>query len=283
MKSNIAVIQSLYRKDNPIWFEKSINSIFDQDCDFNTIHYYLCIDGDIGEELQAIINKYKDRFFRIISNDSNIGLAASLNRLINSLEDEEYIFRMDSDDFSSPERFRKQIEYLEKNPDVEICGTSIIGIYEDGSEQKRRDFFEHNDRIIKNMYKGTAVGHATVCYRRSALDKLKGYNESIGTNEDIEMWFRAVVLGIKFHNICEPLYYQMFAKDCYSRRSVHKALTEFNCYWNGCNRLYGFNWRNLFPVLRLISRLAPIRVIKYLYDSNFRNYLFYSRSIKNNI
>lgn len=274
MKKNIAIIQSIYRKDNPVLFERSIVSILEQDCDFNNINYYLCVDGRVGEELQVVIDKYRNHFFKIVSNDSNIGLAASLNKLINSLDYEEYIFRMDSDDYSCPERFRRQIEYLEKNPDIGICGTSIIEIYEQTGKEKRRDYYENNDQILKNMYKSPAVAHPTVCYKRGALNKLNGYNEKYRASQDIEMWFRAVALGIKFHNICEPLYHQICSKDFYSRRSIHNAFAEFCYFWNGCNRLYGFSWRNLFPALRLILRLAPRWVINFLYGSNFRNYLF---------
>ncbi|MDR0307806.1 MAG: glycosyltransferase [Chitinispirillales bacterium] len=274
MKKNIAVIQSVYRKDNPVWFECSIVSILKQDCGFENINYYLCIDGAIGKELKIVVEKYKDKFYKIVSNDPNIGLAASLNKLINSLEYEVYIFRMDSDDISCSERFRKQIEYLENNPDVGICGTSLVEMYDNYGKPKRRDYFENHEKIIKNMYKGTAAAHPTVCYKRDALNKLKGYDEDNKQNEDIEMWFRAAVLGIKFHNIREPLYHQMITKDFYSRRSVLKAFKEFSIYWDGCNRLYGFSWRNFFPLLRLLSRLIPRWAIKFLYESNFRNYLF---------
>jgi len=91
MRNNIAVIQSVYRKDKPVLFEQSIISIVEQDCGFSKINYYLCTDGPLGEGLQAVIDKYKSKFYKIISNNTNIGLAASLNRLINSLEDEDYI------------------------------------------------------------------------------------------------------------------------------------------------------------------------------------------------
>jgi glycosyltransferase involved in cell wall biosynthesis len=274
MKKNIAVIQSVYREDAPARFERAVISVFEQDCGFSGINCYLFIDGHLGEGLQAVIDKYRDRFYKIISNETNIGLAAGLNRLIDSLEDEAYVFRMDSDDESLPGRFEKQLEFMEKKPETGICGTSLIEVSEDGGKRKRRDYFEDNGEIVGKMYKGTAVGHPTVCFRRCALDALKGYDENSGQNEDIEMWFRAAALGLKFHNIREPLYHHTISKGFYSRRSVKKAFKEFGFYWNGCNRLYGFGWRNIFPLLRLISRLMPGWVIKFLYGSSVRDYLF---------
>jgi GT2 family glycosyltransferase len=278
MRNNVAVIQSVYRKDTPSRFERSITSIFEQDCGFDIINYYLFTDGPLDDRLQVVVDRHRDKFYKVISSDANIGLAAGLNKLIDSLEDEGYVFRMDSDDWSRRDRFRTQIEYMDKNPEIGICGTSLIEINEENGKRKRRDYFEDNNEIVGKIYKSSATGHPTVCFRRCALDLLKGYDEKSKQNEDIEMWFRAARLGIIFHNICEPLYHQTIAKDFYSRRSVRKAFKEFGFYWNGCNKLYGFNWRNIFPVLRLLSRLMPRCVIKFLYTSNFRDYLFRSKS-----
>lgn len=54
----VAVFQCVYCKDNPIWFEQSIQSIINQDYGFSNINYYLCVDGPVSEDLQRIIEKY---------------------------------------------------------------------------------------------------------------------------------------------------------------------------------------------------------------------------------
>ncbi len=276
--NKIAIIQSIYHKDNPKWAELSFLSIIKQDFNFNDINYYLCIDGPIGIDLKNTIEKYKSYFHKIIINEKCLGLPNSLNRLIDSLENEEYIFRMDSDDISLPNRINKQIKFLENNTKVDICGAAIIEIDKCENRQKTRKYYQKHEDIVKNLYKGTAVGHPTVCFRKRALCVLKKYNEEIKLNEDIELWFRAINNNLIFYNLDEPLLLYRKSDNFYSRRSIKKAFGEFIIYWKGCNNLYGFGWRNIFPFIRLIFRLLPFKLVFFVYNSNFRNILFNQNS-----
>ncbi len=56
-----------------------------------------------------IINDNKDIFYKIIKNKYNMGLAKTLNKLIEVLEDEEYIFRIDADDICRSDRVQKTL------------------------------------------------------------------------------------------------------------------------------------------------------------------------------
>ncbi len=47
---------------------------------------------------------------KTVRNESKLGLARSLNRLLDSLEDEDFVFRMDSDDYSHTDRISRQVE-----------------------------------------------------------------------------------------------------------------------------------------------------------------------------
>lgn len=272
--NNIAVIQSVYNKDNPKWAELSFLSIIKQNVNLNNINYYLCIDGPIGSELKNTIEKYKSYFHKIITNEKCFGLAKSLNRLIDSLENEEYIFRMDSDDVCLPNRIKKQIELLENNTNVDICGTAIIEIDELTNIQKLRKYYTKHEDIIKYLYKGTAVGHPTVCFRKRALNVLKKYNDNLKVSQDIDLWFRAINNDLIFYNLNDPLLLYRKSDNFYSRRSIKKAFGEFSIYWKGCNKLYGFGWRNIFPVIRLFFRLLPVKLVFLVYNSNIRNFLF---------
>ena len=62
---------------------------------------------------------------RIIKNETNLGVAASLNRM-DSEESYDYIFRFDSDDVSMPKRIQTQLDYMECNPDIDVAGTGIL-------------------------------------------------------------------------------------------------------------------------------------------------------------
>jgi cellulose synthase/poly-beta-1,6-N-acetylglucosamine synthase-like glycosyltransferase len=274
VKNKIAVLQALYDGDKASWTEQSLKSIINQDYGFDNINYYLCVDGPIGRDLKTLIDSFGKYFKKIVVNEKNQGLAKCLNMLITSLEDEDLVFRMDSDDISLPDRFSKQIQMMTDQQEIGICGTSIIEIDNNGKQKQQRNYYQTHEQVLKNMYKSTAVGHPTVCFRRSALDLLKGYNESMKFSQDIDFWFKAMLKGIKFYNIQEPLLLYRTADSFYYRRSVNKAFNEFRIFWSGCNRLYGFSWRNIYPILRVLFRLAPLRFSYIVYSSGIRKMLF---------
>lgn len=269
-----AVIQAVYYKDNAEWLEQSVKSILGQKCNPWQINYYICIDGPVCQQVRGVLDKFRVGFHTILENETNLGLAKSLNRLIGLLEDEKYVFRMDSDDISLPYRLKKQLDFMENNSEIGICGSSLIEIDKDGKQQTLRSYYEKNENIVENMYKGTAVGHPTVCFRRHALEKLQGYNETLRVSQDIDLWFRAILSDIQFYNIQEPLLLYRKADNFYSRRSIQKAFKEFVIYWDGCNKLYGIGIRNLFPFMRLLFRLMPLKITAFIYSSSFRKILY---------
>ncbi|MEM8915525.1 MAG: hypothetical protein AAGC83_06795, partial [Pseudomonadota bacterium] len=62
------------------------------------LRLYIGIDGKIDIQKQALILKHSP--YKTISLDQRSGLPVVLNRLIDCLEDEAFIFRMDADDIN---------------------------------------------------------------------------------------------------------------------------------------------------------------------------------------
>lgn len=110
----VAVLISVYGKDDPSWVRESLNSIFNQNFD-GEIRVYLGIDGQLNALLEKVISEFQNKMFSIHRSQENLGLTIMLNKLIDKLQDEEFIFRADADDICHPDRFRKQIEFLQKN------------------------------------------------------------------------------------------------------------------------------------------------------------------------
>lgn len=103
--------------------EKAINSILNQtEKDFE----FIIINDGSEDNTAQILNEYakKDNRIKILTNNKNRGLHISLNKGI-SFAKGKYIARMDDDDFSLPDRFQKQIEFLKKNPNIDATGCSF--------------------------------------------------------------------------------------------------------------------------------------------------------------
>lgn len=270
-KSNCAVLLPVYKNDKVEWVSDAIDSIIDQKGLKSIPNIYLGIDGPIDDNLKILINSKKHNFKKIIENKLNLGLPTILNRLIEELDDEVYVFRADADDICEPNRFKLQIDYLEKHPEIEILGGALTEIDADNNIIGYRFWATDPAQIASNLYKATAMAHPTVCFRRNALTKLGKYREDLHISEDLELWFRAAKLGIVMANLPNQLVRFRITPNTYKRRGKSKAWAEFIIYTKGSLELYGFTWRLFFPFARLLARILPLYFIKYLYKSNLRN------------
>lgn len=69
---------------------------------------------------------------KVISFEENQGLVHVLNYGL-SIAKGEYIARMDFDDISTPDRFTKQITYMDNHPEIGLCGAAIGQILGDNN------------------------------------------------------------------------------------------------------------------------------------------------------
>jgi len=75
-----------------------------------------------------VLRSYDDPRIRTVPNPGHLGYLRSINRLF-GMATGEFITFQDADDFCHPERFRKQVEALENDPDLGLCGTFIDVVY----------------------------------------------------------------------------------------------------------------------------------------------------------
>lgn len=100
----------------------AIESILNQT--FTDFEFIICDDASTDNTYETI-KEYagKDKRIKLLKNEKNLGLAGTLNICLESARG-KYIARMDDDDFSHPQRFEKQIKFLDENPEYAIVGTS---------------------------------------------------------------------------------------------------------------------------------------------------------------
>ena len=81
MKSKIAVIMSIYRNDRIDFVKLAVESILNQT--YKDFDYYIQYDGPVEAEVDAYLSGIKDERVRILRRAENMGLAQSLNDLLN--------------------------------------------------------------------------------------------------------------------------------------------------------------------------------------------------------
>ena len=115
----VSVLMPVYNVEK--YIGEAIESILNQT--FNDFEFII-IDDASTDNTVSVIEKFSDNRIKLIRNETNIKLAASLNKGLRIAQG-KYIARMDGDDISLPHRFQKLYEFLENNPSVDICGSAM--------------------------------------------------------------------------------------------------------------------------------------------------------------
>ncbi|SHM95369.1 glycosyltransferase family 2 protein [Flavobacterium xinjiangense] len=177
------------------YIRESIDSVLNQS--FGNFDLYI-YDDFSTDNTEEIISQYKDQRIFYRKNIANLGIAKSLNKGLDELLPHyEFIARMDADDWSYPNRFEKQLEFLDKNKEIILCGTQ--GYWLQDMRQNPVSGWEYptNHEYINCCLLFTAsFGHSSVIFRSDNFQKNNlRYNETINTCEDWDLWTRVVKTG----------------------------------------------------------------------------------------
>jgi glycosyltransferase involved in cell wall biosynthesis len=223
MMSFFSVCTSVYRDDNPDYVKTALDSMLKYQ-GVKPKEIVLIQDGPVSEDLSNLLLEYEGNFpdiMHIIRLEKNGGLG---NALKLGVENAKYgiVARMDSDDICLPDRFEKQLEYLEKHPECDIVGgqiTEFIG--EPEIVVGKRVVPLTNESIYEYMKSRCALNHVTVMFRKDAVLKAGNYQDWFW-NEDYYLWVRMMKTGCKFANIPDVVVNVRSGADQYARRGGKK-------------------------------------------------------------
>ncbi len=159
-----------------------------------------------------IFERYKNKInIRIIITSKKENLAKSLN-IASAAARGKFLLRVDFDDYYKREKIFKQYTYMNKNSNIDICGTNI---YIKNSVNKIMKLsFPKTQKIIKRyFFFYNCICHSSVMINRKKILKTKKlYNPEFSYAEDLELWLKCLVKNFNFFNIQENL---MFVKHNY--------------------------------------------------------------------
>ena len=148
---------------------ESINSILSQTYkEFEII----AIDDFSKDASYSILKtlKKKNKKLRVYKNVKRYGLGVTLNRALKKAKG-SYVTFMDTDDISSPNRLKKQINFLLNNPGVVAVGSQVTFIDEKSKKIGRSDFPTESDLIYQNPLHGISMQFETVLINKTILPK----------------------------------------------------------------------------------------------------------------
>lgn len=184
----VSVVMPAYNAEN--YIAQAIDSILAQSFrDFE----FLILNDCSTDGTEALICAYNDPRIVYLKNDKNMGVAATLNKGLAAAKG-EYIARMDADDISLPERFEKQVAYLDAHPDVTVLGTHVECFSSQGSGPLVQYRGSPAQMRIDLLF-SSALAHPSVMLRRQPILELGGYDSSYEGMEDYELWCRVAEIS----------------------------------------------------------------------------------------
>lgn len=165
----------------------------------------LVIDGGSTDDTLGIIDQFNDERISVIEGG---GFVESLNIGIRVAEG-DYIARVDADSRSHPTRFKKQLSFLEQNPDVVAVGSHLKRVDPTTNNTLIDEKpLAHSD-IENKLFDASPFAHPTMMFRTNILREIGGYRDY--TWEDYELYTR--LLDYELANIDEVLVTEHERKD----------------------------------------------------------------------
>ena len=179
MEKLISVILPVYNSEKYIL--EAIQSILNQT--YTNFELIILDDGSTDNTL-SIVRNFDDKRISVLKSVKNYGIVYQLNKGIDN-SNGEFIARMDADDISYPDRFQKQIDFLNTNPQIDVLGSFAKKIGEEVGLIQYKYNKPKQISFLLNFY--CYMLHPTVMMRKRILSKFK-YSSDYPLAEDYGLW-----------------------------------------------------------------------------------------------
>lgn len=194
----VSVVMPAYNAEK--YISEAIESILNQT--FQDFEFVIIDDGSTDRTWE-IIQEYAKKDERIISvrNEINLNVSQTRNKGIDKSRG-KYIVWADSDDISLPHRIEKQLNFMESNEGVGLCG-SFMKFFGDSEKESVRKYSDKDEILRKLIFRQNPVAQPACIMRIDILKKSGGY-PNLSLSEDLYVFFKMGEIS-KFSNIQEVL------------------------------------------------------------------------------
>lgn len=179
----------------------AVRSVLDQSYDRFEV---IVVDDASTDGTVAEVRAMGDSRVRLLRLQNNCGVSAARNEGIRAAAGELLAF-LDADDQCEPDRLSSQVAFLATNADIDVLGSAISVIDEDGVPLGYRAYPEADEAIRRRMPFANPLALSAVMARRAAVDRVGGFDPSIRAAEDYDLWCRMALDGCHFANLAQPL------------------------------------------------------------------------------
>lgn len=202
----LSVVMSTYNREHLL--AETIESVLNQSFeDFE----FIIIDDASTDNTYNLIKKYHDSRIVLFRNKENKGPTFNYH-IMQYIAKGRYIAHTDDDDISCKQRFEKQLNYLENNPDINLLGTFI----ETFGENKRPSwvFYTEPEQLDFAMNFYNPICHSSIMYdTKFTGENFINYNIGCKCAQDYDFYKQIILKGGKLANLTDVLVkYRMHKK-----------------------------------------------------------------------
>lgn len=263
MEPKISIIMGIYNCSNTLM--ESLETIASQT--YTDWELIMCDDGSKDNTFQ-VAQMFVDRFPNqtiLLQNKKNLGLNATLNKCLAKAKG-KYIARQDGDDLSLPERFEKEVNFLDEHLEYAFVSSNMSYFDESGvwGEWKNPEKPERIDFLKKSP----CFCHAPCMVRREAFLEVNGYTveNKFLRCEDINLWYKLYEKGYRGYNIQEPLYMMRDDRNAYGRRTLKNRVNIIRTEYDGMKRLHCNLWEYRFFIKKTLRTIIVALLPTVIYD-----------------
>jgi len=268
----LCYLMAVHKSDSPDLFKSALESItFHQTVKPDQV--VLVKDGPLGIKLERIISNINFDSLHVVSTKKSGGLAKALNFGLNYV-DCDWIARMDSDDFSLPNRTETILQKISRY-DLDFFGFQIIEKYSNGTDLKRETPLS-SEKICQYFYFSNPFNHVTMVMKKDFIvDVDPPVYPIVDRFEDYALWGKLISLSSQrnYRNFQEVTVLVTADEGYIERRNgISYALKEYQFR----KYIYNLNYFNpailfIAGMLRIIMHLMPFKSFKKrLYKINRR-------------
>lgn len=253
----VSVLMPVYNTDES-HLREAIDSILSQT--FRDFEFLIINDASPDPNVEKVVLSYDDPRIKYSRNRENMGISRTRNKLIEESRG-EYLAVMDHDDISLPERFRKEVEYLDAHPGIGVVGCQVIQF---GKKPRHSSFPVDDDAIRVTLTTACPILHpACMIRKRVLLESKLRYEEEFTPAEDHALFYR-LMRYTGFHNLDEVLFRYRWHDSNTSRVQQQKMIAATAAIHAKVRLDYPHLYKKLLYTSRHVTRGKLFEVIPCL-------------------
>lgn len=212
-----SLLMAVYDGDDPAFLHSAYKSVLSNSILPDEI--VLVIDGPINERLTREVENFTSAVaVTLIRMEKNEGLGCALRRGVLACK-YDWVARFDSDDICSPDRFEKQLRFIEENPDVDAFSAPIVEFEKELTKGPfvMRDVPRGHSAVVSYAKWRNPLNHMSVMFRKSVALEAGNYQDE-PYFEDYSLWLRMILIGAHLDNMADVVVYARAGDAVQNRR-----------------------------------------------------------------